>query len=83
VRRLGVALLGLAALAIALWGVAGAAGKLASPGSWPGALLSAGGHMAGQIPRSGAPALLALGLVATADYILRGGLIRHYAKAKK
>jgi len=83
IRRMGVGLLGLAALAIAIWGVAGASGKLASPGSWPGALFSAAGHLATQIPRSGAPALLALGLIATADYVLRGGLIRHYAKAKK
>lgn len=80
VRRIGVILLGVGATAMAIWATSGAAGLLASPGSWAGALLAAIGALPAQIPRSGAPILLAFGLVAASDYVLQGGLIRHYAK---
>ncbi len=80
IRRIGLVLLGVGALAMAIWASAGAAGSLGSPGSWPGALLAAFASLPAQIPRSGAPAILALGLVAAADYVIRAGLIRYYAK---
>jgi hypothetical protein len=79
-RRIGLGFLGLGAVAMAVWASAGAAGTLGSPGGWPGALLKTLGTLPAQIPRSGAPAILALGLLAFSDYALRGGLIRHYAK---
>jgi hypothetical protein len=80
VRRIGLGLLGAGALAMAVWASAGAAGSLGSPGDWVGALGRRLASLPVQVPRSGAPALLALSLVAAADYALRGGLIRHYAK---
>ena len=79
-RQLGVALLSMGAIALAVWASAGAAGTLGSPSDWPVTLLKSLASLPAQIPRSGAPALLALGLVAAADYVLRGGLILHYAK---
>lgn len=79
-RRIGLGLLATGALAMAVWASAGAAGTLGSPGGWPGAFLKALASLPAQIPRSGAPAILALGLLAFADYAIRGGLIRHYAK---
>ncbi|HKS16135.1 MAG TPA: serine/threonine-protein kinase [Planctomycetota bacterium] len=80
IRRLGVVLLGVGAAAMALWASAGAAGTLGMVGQWPGALLGGLASLPPQIPRSGAPAILALGLVAVSDITMRGGLILHYAK---
>jgi serine/threonine protein kinase len=78
VRLMGIGILGLGALAMATWASAGVAAG--DPAAWPGAFLSTLAAFPAQIPRSGAPAILALGLVAAADFTLRGGLIRHYAK---
>jgi serine/threonine protein kinase len=80
IRRIGLALLGAGAVAMAVWASAGASGSLDTPGNWPGSLLKSLASLPGQMPRSGAFALLALGLVAAADFAIRGGLIRHYAK---
>lgn len=80
VRRTGLGLLTLAGVSIMVWCAAGAAEVLQAPSQWPGAVLSQVAGFPGQVPRSGAPVLLAIGLIATADFVLRGGLIRHYAK---
>lgn len=80
IRRIGMITFGAGALAVAVWASAGAAGTLGWAAEWPSALGKALASLPAQIPRSGAPALLALALVAFADYALRGGLIRHYAK---
>ena len=63
-----------------IWASAGAVGSLAAPSDWPGAFLKSLATIPSQIPRSGALAILALGLVAAADYAIRGGLIRHFSK---
>jgi hypothetical protein len=80
VRRIGLGLLALAGLSIMVWCAAGAAEALQAPSRWPGAVFSHLASLPVQIPRSGAPMLLAVLLIATADFVLRGGLIRHYAK---
>ena len=79
-RRFGLCLFAVGAVAMTVWGAAGASGFLGSPAQWPGAILRGLASLPGQIPRSGALAILALGLVAAADFALRGGLIRHYSK---
>jgi hypothetical protein len=79
-RRIGLWLFGVGAVAMAVWASAGASGSLGAPGQWLGAVLRELASLPAQMPRSGAFALLAFGLVAAADYTLRGGLIRHYAK---
>jgi len=79
-RRLGLVLLGAGAAAMALWASVGAAGSLGAPGTWAGTLVHSLGSLFAQVPRSGAPAILALGLIAAADFAMRGGLILHYAK---
>jgi hypothetical protein len=65
---------------LGVWVSTGDAGTLGTPADCPVALLESIASLPAQIPRSGAPALLALGFVAAADFALRGGLIRHYAK---
>jgi len=80
IRRIGLVIFGAGAVAMAVWATAGVAGSLSNPGDWPAAILRGLASLPAQIPRSGALAILALGLVAAADYALRGGLIRHYAK---
>lgn len=80
IRRMGVGLLAAGGVALGIWASAGALGALGSPGDWPGAFLKSMATYAAEIPRSGALAILALGLVAAADYSIRGGLIRHFSK---
>jgi hypothetical protein len=80
IRRIGIGLLGAGAVAMGIWASAGALGALGAPGDWAGAFLKSLAAFPSQIPRSGGLAILALGLVAAADYAIRGGLIRHFSK---